>query len=163
MKIGRVLIAGFALIFGISTISGIQDDTQAAAHLSRSNDGSLDGAILPFDFQFIGRGQVTGGSDNTWLIGKVPVRVDGHTQVGNELHPGDYVSLSGRISGDQVWLADRIELAQKGESFFSFNGPLEEIGADAWLIGGYSLKLNAQTVLGEDLAVNDIVLATFTA
>ena len=162
MKIGRVLVAVFALIFGISTISGIREDTHAAARLSRSKDSPPDGAILPFDYQFIGQGRVTGGSDNMWLIGNVPVRVDGHTELGNELHPGAFVSLSGRIPENNGWLADRIELAQEDESFFAFNGLLEKVDADMWLIGGHSLIVNAQTVLGENLAVDDIVLATFT-
>jgi len=162
MMIGRVFVAMFALIFGISTISGIWEDTQAAGRLSRSNDLSLYGSNLAFDYQFIGQGQVTGGSDGTWLIGNLPVRVDSHTQMGNDLHPGDFVSLSGRISEVYVWLADRIELAQKSESFFSYNGPLEEIGAEGWLVGGHSLLVNAQTALGENLAVGDIVLVTFT-
>jgi len=162
MKIGRVLIAGFALIFGISAISGIREDTQAAARLSQSNGRSLDGSRLDFDFQFVGQGQITGGSDNIWLIGNLPIHVDGHTQMGNDLHPGAFVSLSGRIAENRVWLADRIELAQNGESFFSFNGLLTRIGAELWQIGGQSLNVNAQTVVGESLAVNDIVLATFT-
>lgn len=162
MKIGRVFVAMFALIFGISTISGIRENTQAAGRLSRSNDLSPYGSNLTFDFQFIGQGQVTGGSDDTWLIGNFPIRVDSRTQMDNDLHPGDFVSLSGRISEDHVWLADRIQLAQKSKSFFSYNGPLEEIGAEGWLVGGHSLIVNAQTALGGNLAVSDIVLVTFT-
>lgn len=156
------MIAVFALIFGISTISGIQEDTRAASRLSREDDQSSDSSILAFDFQFIGQGQVTGGSDNIWLIGNIPIQVSSRTQMGKDLHPGAFVSLSGRISDDQDWLADRIELSEKGESFFSYNGPLEKIGTEGWLVGGHSLVVNPQTFIGEDLAINDIVLVTFT-
>ena len=117
---------------------------------------------MPSDFQFIGQGRITGGSDNTWLIGEVPIRVDGHTQLGSELRPGGFVTLSGRILQNKVWLADRIEAAAMGESFFTFSGPLEAMGVDTWLIGGNPLWVNRQTILAEDLALGELVLATFT-
>jgi len=73
------------------------------------------------------------------------------------------VTLSGRILQNEAWLADRIGLTQAGESFFTFNGPLDWVRGDTWRIGGHSLVINPQTKLGSNLMANDLLLVTFTA
>ena len=156
MAIALVLIAGTNLIFGSR-----EDARATSSQLSRVKEFQ-DEANLPFEFQFIGQGRITGGSDDKWMIGNVPIRVGKQTQLNNELHPGDFVTLSGRILQNEVWLADRIELTQEGESFFTFNGPLEWIRGIVWRIGGHILLTGQQTKIGRNLMLNHLLLATFT-
>jgi hypothetical protein len=138
------------LIAGINLISGSRDVIKAASRQSSAFDRPRGAANLPFDFQFIGQGRIAGGSDDMWMIGNVPIQVDDHTQLNNDIHPNDFVTLSGRILPNKVWLADRIELAQEGESFFTFNGPLEWVRGSSWRIGGYLLLTTLQTKLGSN-------------
>lgn len=161
-KLGGVIAIAFLSFAGINLIFGSREAAQAISGQSFGINGYQDEANLPFDFQFIGQGRITGGSDDRWMIGNVPILVGEHTQLNNELHPGDFVTLSGRILQNEEWLADRIELTQAGESFFTFNGPLEWVRGIFWRIGGHSLVINLQTKLGSNLIVNDLLLVTFT-
>ena len=152
----------FLSFAGINMIFGSQEAAQAISGGSFGINGYQDEANLPFDFQFVGQGRITGGSDDRWMIGNVPILVGEHTQLNNELHPGDFLTLSGRILQTKEWLADRIELSQAVESFFTFNGPLEGVRGNVWRIGGHSLVVNLQTKLGSNLMANDLLLVTFT-
>jgi len=162
-KLGGVIALAFLSFAGINMIFGSRQAAQAISAGSFGIDGYQDVANLPIDFQFIGQGQITGGSDDRWMIGNIPILVGKHTQLNNELHPGDFLTLSGRILQTKEWLADRIELSQAVESFFTFNGPLEGVRGNVWRIGGHSLVVNLQTKLGSNLMANDLLLVTFTA
>jgi hypothetical protein len=160
--LGGLLTAAFVFIAGINYIFGFREDTRVtASQLSRDKEFQ-NKANLPIEFQFIGQGRITGGSDDKWLIGNVAIQVDEHSQINTDLHPGDFVSLSGRILHNGEWLADQIGLTQEGESFFTFNGPLEWVQGADWRIGGHTLLTDAQTKIGSNLIVNDLLLATFT-
>ena len=161
-KLGGVLAAAFVLIAGTSLVFGSRGDNRANASQLSGARGSESRANLPFEFQFIGQGRITGGSDDKWMIGNVAIQVDKHSQLNSELHPGDFVSLSGRILNKEGWLADQIELTPEGQSFFTFNGPLEWVRGAAWRIGGHDLLTNGQTRIGNNLMPNDLLLATFT-
>jgi hypothetical protein len=163
VKLGLALAAPLLLIAGINLFFGSRDTSQAASRLSLANDRAQDTANLPFDFQFIGQGRITGGSDDVWIIGNVPIRMAEHTQIVSDLHVGDFVILSGRILQDKTWLADRIQSTQEDGTFFTFNGPLEWIQKSTWQIGGHSLSINQQTQVEENLKVDQILLTTFTA
>lgn len=117
---------------------------------------------LPPDFQFIGQGRITGGTESAWIIGGVPIDLDEHTQLMSDLHGGDFVTLAGRILQDGTWLADRIELTQESESFFTFNGRLDWIRGSVWRIGGHSLLVNSHTEIGSELGIGDTLMATFS-
>jgi hypothetical protein len=162
-KLGGAIALAFLSFAGINLIFGSREAVQATSSQSFGINAYKDQANLSFDFQFIGQGRITGGSDDRWMIGNVPILVGDHTQLVNELHPGDFVTLSGRILQNEAWQADRIGLTQAGESFFTFNGPLDWVRGDAWRIGGHSLVVNLQTKLGSNLMVNDLVLVTFSA
>jgi hypothetical protein len=163
VKLGLALAAPLLLIAGINIFFGSRDTTQAASRLPLAIDRSQNAANLPFDFQFIGQGRITGGSEGVWMIGNVPIRVADHTQIVSDLHVGDFVILSGRILQDKAWLADRIQSTQGDGTFFTFNGPLEWIQKSIWQIGGHSLIINQQTHVEENLDVGQILLTTFTA
>jgi hypothetical protein len=121
-----------------------------------------DDPTLPPDFQFIGQGRITGGTESAWIIGGVPINLDGNTELMSDLHVGDFVTLTGRILQDGTWLADRIELTNANESFFTYNGRLDWIRGSVWRIGGHPLLVNLQTERDSDLGIGDTLMATFS-
>jgi len=163
VKLGVVLVAPVLMISVLYLLPGSGDSTQAARSGLPAIHGPQDVANMPYDYQFIGQGQITGGSEEVWIIGNVPIRVAAQTQLASELHVGDFVVLTGRILQDKTWLADRIQLTQEDETYFTFNGPLEMIQESLWQIGGHSLVVNQQTEVGDNLELGQILLTTFTA
>jgi hypothetical protein len=163
LKLSMTLVAPFLLILVIGLFSSSRPAIQAATRLSSVVDRPQDLADLPFDYQFIGQGQITGGTADEWMIGNVSIRVGGHTEFIDDVHVGDFVVLSGRILQNQVWLADRIQSTQDRQNFFTFDSPLEQVQGGVWQIGGHSLKVDQQTELGENLQIDQILLTTFTA
>lgn len=163
LKLSITLVAPFILILVIGLFSSSRPAIQAAPRPSFIVDRPQDLANLPFDYQFIGQGQITGGTADVWMIGNVSIRVGDHTEFIGDVHVGDFVVLSGRILQNQVWLADRIQSTQDRQNFFTFDSPLEQVQESVWQIGGHSLKINQQTELGENLQIHQILLTTFNA
>ena len=150
------------LVVGVAMAGSASIDSKAILRDAQSMSKIRGGLFAPPDFQFIGQGQIVGGAGRTWLVSGVPIELDDRTQIVGNLRAGDFVLLSGRISKSGAWLADRIENSDGSDSFFTFNGPLVSMENGVWVIGGKPLVVDAQTELGSDLAVNDLVLATFT-
>lgn len=163
VKLSAVLILPALLIAVIYLLPGSGHNTQAASSGLPAIHAPQDVANLPYDYQFIGQGQITGGSEEVWIIGNVPIRVAAHTQLASELHVGDFVVLTGRILQDKTWLADRIQLTQEDGTYFTFNGPLEMIQESLWQIGGHALVVNQQTEVEDGLTIGQILLTTFAA
>jgi hypothetical protein len=161
-KPGLIIALILLVVVGIPSILLSRQATQAAPGSARARAASGD-ANLPYDYQFVGQGQISGGSDHMWIIGDVPIRVDDHTQLVGDLHVGDFVSLSGRILQDGTWLADRVELTQEDGAFFTYNGPLESMRAEIWRIGGHSLLVDQATEVESNLTIGQILLATFAS
>ena len=163
LKLGMLLAGLLLVITVVGLVIGSGDATRAASRGLSAVNGQQDVANMPFDYQFIGQGVITGGSEEVWIIGNVPIRVAAHTQLASELHVGDFVVLTGRILRDSTWLADRIQLTREDKTYFTFNGPLEMIQESLWQIGGHSLVVNQRTEVGDNLELGQILLTTFTA
>jgi len=159
LRPGSIIAFVVILIVGINAITGSREETQAAPG---SGALSPDMSNLPYDFQFIGQGRVTAGSEEVWVIGGIPIHVEDRTQLMSTFHVGDFVSLSGRILDNDVWLADRIELSEEKSSHYTFNSPLDSVRGSIWRIGGHSLFVDLRTELGTNLASSEVLLATFT-
>jgi hypothetical protein len=156
---GSIIALVVILIVAINTITGSREETQAAPG---SGALSPDTSNLPYDFQFIGQGRITAGSEEVWVIGGIPIHVEDRTQLMSTFHVGDFVSLSGRILDSDIWLADRIELSEEKSSHYTFNSPLDWVRGSIWRIGGHSLFVGLGTELGTNLASSEVLLATFT-
>lgn len=159
LRPGSIITLVVILIVAINTITGSREETQAAPG---SGALSADPSNLPYEFQFIGQGRITAGSEQVWVIGGIPIHVEDHTELMSTFHVGDFVSLSGRILDSDIWLADRIELSEEKSSHYTFNSPLDWVRGSIWRIGGHSLFVGLGTELGTNLASSEILLATFT-
>jgi len=160
----KLAIAGFLaiLIVGVALAGSSGSDSKTALRNAQSFSKIRGGPQGSPDFQFIGQGQIVGGVGKTWLITGVPIEMDDHTQIHGDLQAGDFVVLSGRILSSGNWLADHIEPSEENAPFFTFNGPLVAMDQGFWKIGDKSLVVDERTELGSDLALDDLVLATFT-
>jgi len=156
------LIFAAIVIMAFVMAAFIQNDPINSPNDAQNVALAQDGPTLRPDFQFIGQGRITGGTESTWIIGGIPINLDEHTQLMSDLHAGDFVTLTGRIVQDGTWLADRIELTQENESFFTFNGRLDWMRGSVWRIGGHSLLVNLITELGSNLGIGDTLMATFS-
>lgn len=161
-KLRPGLIFAVIVIVAFVMAAFIQNDPINSPNEAQNVALAQDDPTLPPDFQFIGQGRITGGTESTWIIGGVPIHLDGNTELMSDLHVGDFVTLTGRILKDGTWLADRIELSNASESFFTFNGRLDWIRGRVWRIGGHPLLVNLQTERDSDLGVGDTLMATFS-
>lgn len=154
--VALIVIAAFVMAAFIQNYSYNGADEAQNVALAQGD------STQPPDFQFIGRGRITGGTETAWIIGGVPIDLSEHTQLMSDMRGGDFVTLSGRILPNGMWLADRIEISQEEESSFAFNGRLEWIRGSVWRIGRHSLLVNLQTEIGSDLGIGDTLMATFS-
>lgn len=152
--LGIVLLGVLLIVFGNIGSRTTSDGAEAAAQ--PQND-----SLSVRAYQFTGQGKLQGGSGETWIVGGVPVVVNGDTQVDGDIHPADSISLLGHITTNGKWVAERVVPIAEQESFFSFAGPLEARDQNIWQVAGISLLVNAQTQLGEAIPDNELVLATF--
>ena len=156
-----VLVA--VLVLGAAMVGSARSDTKGIVRDTQAIGKEQGRGQTPVDFQFTGQGWIVGGAGQTLVVSGVSIRVDEHTQIIGALHPGDSVILSGRILPSKAWMADRIEPGHIQESLFTYNGSLESIGAVVWRIGGMDLVVNEATQVVDGMAVNDLVLVTFTS
>lgn len=152
--LGAVLLGVLLIVFGNFSSRATPDGAEAAA---QSQNESLSVRA----YQFTGQGKLQGGSAETWIVGGVPVVVDGDTQIDGDIHPADSLSLLGHITKNGKWVAERVVPIAEQESFFSFAGPLDARDQNVWQVAGFPLLVNAQTQLGEAIPDNEMVLATF--
>jgi hypothetical protein len=152
--LGIVLLGVLLIVFGNIGSRTTSDGAEAAAQ--PQND-----SLSVRAYQFTGQGELQGGNGETWIVGGVPVVVNGDTQVDGDIHPADSISLLGHITTNGKWVAERVVPITEQESFFSFAGPLEARDQNVWQVAGISLVVNAQTQLGEAIPDNELVLATF--
>jgi len=152
--LGAVLLGVLLIVFGNFSSRATPDGAEAAA---QSQNESLSVRA----YQFTGQGKLQGGSGETWIVGGVPVVVNGDTQIDGDIHPADSLSLLGHITKNGEWVAERVVPIAEQESFFSFAGPLNARDQNVWQVAGFPLLVNAQTQLGEAIPDNELVLATF--
>jgi len=152
--LGAVLLGVLLIVFGNFSSRATPDGAEAAAQPQNES-------LSVRAYQFTGQGKLQGGSGETWIVGGVPVVVNGDTQIDGDIHPADSLSLLGHITKNGKWVAERVVPIAEQESFFSFAGPLNARDQKIWQVAGISLVVNAQTRLGEAIPDNELVLATF--
>jgi hypothetical protein len=158
LGLGAVVV----LILAVVGVALAKSNAPANDASQKTIGRAIDVSLVPRKYQFIGQGQLQGGSGNTLLIGNVPVVVDSQTQFAGSIQPGESVSLSGYILANHSWLADRIEPVLATDTFFIFAGPLDSSSNSVWDVGGISVLVDKNTVIDPGLNPQDMVLVTFS-
>jgi Domain of unknown function (DUF5666) len=159
----RLLFGAAAVIVLVAVVFAVAK-SRASSNTPPSNTiaRAMDHSLAPRKYQFVGQGQLQGGSGDSLLIGNLPVVVNAQTQFAGSVHPGEMVSLSGSILANQSWLVDRIEPVSSSETYFIFAGPLESASAAVWKVGGISIRVNQDTAIDSGLNPQEMLLVTFS-
>jgi hypothetical protein len=110
-------------------------------------------------FEFGVQGEITEINDNVWVVNGLSIQVS--AELGAGFVVGDRVMVRGRILEDGTFVADRVSYANNEQNKLHFTGVVEEIGTDAWVISGKTVKVDGQTEIDDDLKVGDPVSVSF--
>lgn len=146
----------------------VDDDTRIDDGIVVGDGVQVDGVLRPDGSLLARRVQQTGsarpfhftgvvqeiGAD-MWRISGQQVRVDDDTAVAGGLAVGDEVAVNGRITGDDEWLATRIQRATEPERRFAFTGRVQSVSP--WLVGGVVFEMQAWTIVAPGIDVGSRV------
>ncbi len=110
------------------------------------------------------RGAVEAMGDEAWTIGGMTFRVTAATEIEAGLQLGDLVKVHARLQSDGSLWAREIEREQERDrdrdregDEIEFSGTVESMDADAWVVGGQTVKITAQTEIKDAIEVGDFV------
>ena len=105
-----------------------------------------------YRFEFIGVVQ----SISPWIVSGVGFDTADWTEIDADIKVGDQVRVSGLVSADGIWVAERIErLDTEHSTSFAFFGPVLSI--DPWNVGGVSLIVDERTTIKGDITLGEMV------
>lgn len=108
-------------------------------------------------FRISGEGELTAMGAQAWAIGGQDFVVTADTSISGEPQVGDWVAVDGRLLSDDTRVADAIWVVGETADRFEFVGVVDAIGADAWIISGVEVAVDAETEIEADIAVGDSV------
>jgi hypothetical protein len=114
------------------------------------------------DFQFVLQGELEEVIGSNWNVVGVWFEVDENTQIIGVPEEGNRLLVEGRILQDDSWVADKITVVEEEEENGSFTGILEGNEGAEWLIGGWTVLVDEDTVLEGDLVLHSTVRAEFS-
>ena len=146
---GDPQIGDWALIEGHQIDDGSQlADWIVLIHSSQTNHFSMNGEVDEM-------------GETEWLINEQTIYVTGDTEIDPGIAAGDLVRVEGVILEDGRLEAESIRLQESQLGLpFEFNGVVQEMNAEDWLISGRSVRVNADTDVPDELAAGDMVLVS---
>lgn len=150
-------ISGKAVTIGPDT--RLEGNIQIGSRVSVDARLQPDGTLLarkiklaPDKVEFVGVVESIG--DTSWTIGGRTVAVDASTEIKGNIQVGDRVKVKAQTQNDGTLLAREIELYYDK---VKFTGIVESIGGDSWVIGGYTVAVDANTQIDGGIVVGDLV------
>ena len=111
-------------------------------------------------FRISGEGELTAMGD-VWTIGGQDFVVTEDTSISGDPQLGDWVAVDGRLLADDTRVADAIWVtsddATADAERFEFTGAVEDIGAEAWVIAGVEVAVDAETEIEDGIGGGDLV------
>jgi hypothetical protein len=114
-------------------------------------------------YTFSVAGQMTSLTADNWTVEGITFTINEHTSISGEPVVGDDLIVTGRIAANNVFIADRIEVALIPQPSATFTGEIQNQGEDAWQVSDQTVLVNAATNIARELQTGDPVLVTFTA
>lgn len=99
-------------------------------------------------YQFSLQGSIGEKNPTNWMIAGLRIEISAETYILGNPVIGDQVYVSGRILGDDLWLADQI-VPVGGEAISNITGVVEEIGSPYWQISGVTFLVTEDTLVSE--------------
>jgi hypothetical protein len=136
------------------------DGALTAREIELADEGAPDVPGVEVEF----RGAVEAMGDEAWAIGGMTFRVTAATEIEAGLQLGDLVKVHARLQSDGSLWAREIEREQERDrdrdrdrDEVEFSGTVESMAADAWVVGGQTVKITAQTEIKDAIEVGDFV------
>jgi hypothetical protein len=108
-------------------------------------------------FQVNGQGEVTEIGE-TWTVGGQTFATYEQTVIVGNPQVGDWVSVSGHLLPDGTRVADLIRLLRRlPQNEFNLTAPVTEIDESAWIIGGQTVVVDADTAVDPAIELGDLV------
>jgi hypothetical protein len=105
-----------------------------------------------YSFEFIGVVQ----SLSPWTVSGVSFDVADWTEIDADIQVGNQVRVTGMVSADGLWVAERIELLDtEHATSFAFFGPV--LNVNPWNVGGVSLIVDERTSIKGDITQGEMV------
>jgi len=161
VNVPDVGLTRFAVTDGIVAVSNAGSEVLLAA--GQATLAELDGTLVPAAYDFSLKGVLESiGTDGTWTVNGVSFMVTEDTRLKGEFVAGDFIHVIGRVleSGDRV--ADMVMYSQVDKEILCFSGTVDSISETEWVIGGQSVLVNAETIIGDGLEVGSLVEVRFT-
>jgi outer membrane biosynthesis protein TonB len=103
----------------------------------------------PIPFAMTGRLESISG--DKWTVGGIVIRVTGDTDLENDPQIGDMVQVTGKQRADGEIIATKIRALRQVEK--NFEGPIEEMAGDHWVVGGVYVLIDGSTEITGDPAI----------
>ncbi len=105
-----------------------------------------------YRFEFIGEVQ----SLSPWTVSGVSFDTTEWTEIDADIKVGDQVCVTGVVTIDGIWVAERIELLNtEHATSFAFFGPVLSI--DPWNVGGVVLTVDERTDIKGEITLGEMV------
>jgi hypothetical protein len=105
----------------------------------------------PYEFS----GVVEAIDGDRWTVKGITFRTDGGTDIDDDIHVGDHVTVvAERRSGGEVWAKAIRKLAAEVRQF---SGRVESINGDTWTVDSYTFKVTGDTEITGDPGIGDYV------
>jgi mannose-6-phosphate isomerase-like protein (cupin superfamily) len=113
-------------------------------------------------YTFSVSGQLTSITATTWTVEGVTFNIHENTSIKGNPVVGDDLIVTGRILANNMFIADKIEVALISQPLAVFTGEIQRQGEGVWQVSGQSVLVNADTILATGLRVGDPVVVTFS-
>jgi hypothetical protein len=118
---------------------------------------------IPSDptYEFSVQGPITAINGDQWTVGGLTFTVNPLLLNGRTWAVGDWVWVRGRVLPDGTLVADKVNDPNNDKERSNFTGVVESIGAEAWVVSGKTVLIDAKTEIDEGLEVGDPVEVSF--
>lgn len=113
-------------------------------------------------YTFSVSGQLTSITATTWMVEGVTFNIHENTSIKGNPIVGDDLIVSGRILANNLYIADKIEVALISQPLAVFTGEIQQQGEGVWQVSGQSVLVNEATILATGLRNGDPVAVTFS-
>jgi len=108
-----------------------------------------------YRFEFFGVVQ----SLSPWIVSGVSFNTTDWTEIDADIQVGEKVRVSGMVSADGIWVAEKIErIDTEHETSFAFYGPV--LSLNPWNVGGVSLTVDEHTTIKGEIMPGEMVKVT---
>ncbi|HSV85872.1 MAG TPA: DUF5666 domain-containing protein [Levilinea sp.] len=113
-------------------------------------------------YTFSVSGQVTSITATTWTVEGVTFTIHENTSINGNPVVGDDLIVTGRIAANNMYIADKIEVALISQPLSIFTGEIQQQGEGVWQVSDESVLVNEATILTPGLRSGDPVIVTFS-